>query len=57
MIKGLGGEDAYRQYIIERGSRGGSVKVPKGFAVNRELASIAGRKGGLVKASNRRVSK
>ena len=29
------------------GSKGGSAKVPKGFAVNLDLASEAGRKGGL----------
>lgn len=28
------------------GSKGGRVRGPKGFALNRELASIAGRKGG-----------
>lgn len=28
------------------GAMGGKAKVPKGFALNRELASSAGRKGG-----------
>ena len=37
------GEDYYRNI----GSLGGRAKVPKGFALNRERASIAGRKGGL----------
>lgn len=36
------GEDYYK----ELGRLGGSKKVPKGFAVNRELARIAGAKGG-----------
>ena len=34
--------DHYR----EVGKIGGSRKVPKGFAINRELASRAGKKGG-----------
>lgn len=37
------GEDFY----IVIGSKGGKAKVPKGFAMNKELASRAGRKGGL----------
>jgi len=37
------GEDFYSKI----GAIGGSKKVPKGFAVDRELASQAGRKGGL----------
>lgn len=36
------GEDFYRTI----GARGGSAKVPKGFAMNRERASLAGQKGG-----------
>lgn len=31
------------------GKKGGSAKVPKGFALNRELARLAGKKGGLIK--------
>jgi general stress protein YciG len=31
------------------GKRGGQAKVPKGFAVNRELAAKSGRVGGLAK--------
>jgi len=38
------GEDFYCMI----GSRGGKAKVPKGFAVNRELASQAGAKGGRI---------
>lgn len=38
------GEDFYCMI----GSRGGKAKVPKGFAVNRELASKAGAKGGRI---------
>lgn len=38
------GEDYYRNI----GSMGGKAKVPKGFAVNRELAKKAGALGGKV---------
>lgn len=41
------GEDHYRKI----GALGGMVRVPKGFAINRELARTAGAKGG--KASKR----
>jgi len=55
MIKDLGGEEAYRQYIIERGRRGGLKQVPKGTArMSKEKHLEISRKGGLVKASNRR---
>lgn len=30
------------------GSKGGSAKVPKGFATNHQLAAEAGRKGGQI---------
>jgi general stress protein YciG len=37
------------RFYAEIGRKGGSVtNVKKGFAVNRALASIAGRKGGLI---------
>lgn len=36
--------DFYRK----RGAMGGRACVPKGFALNRELASEAGRKGGRI---------
>lgn len=38
------GEDYYA--LI--GSRGGSKRVPKGFSMNRELASLAGALGGKI---------
>lgn len=34
-------------FYINAGRIGGSAKVPKGFAINRELAAEAGRRGGL----------
>lgn len=37
------GEDYYKKL----GAKGGKSKVPKGFGVNKKLASEAGRKGGL----------
>ena len=41
-------------YWKKMGAIGGKVKVPKGFAVRRDLAVSAGRKGGKV---SRRVKK
>jgi uncharacterized protein len=38
------GADFYRRI----GRKGGKARVPKGFAVNRELASKAGFKGGCI---------
>jgi len=38
------GED----YFKNIGSKGGKAKVPKGFALNRELASKAGAIGGRI---------
>ena len=38
------GEDFYQK----AGQLGGKVKVPKGFAINIELARIAGAKGGRI---------
>jgi general stress protein YciG len=35
-------------YYAEIGRTGGLAKVPKGFALNRELARTAGAKGGTV---------
>ena len=48
--KKLHGDDFYR--II--GSKGGQTKPskPRGFAANRELASIAGTKGGRISRRN-----
>ena len=42
------GEDFY----CKLGVIGGRAKVPKGFALNRELASTAGRRGGRVSRRN-----
>lgn len=37
-----------KDFFKEMGRKGGKACVPKGFAMNRELASEAGRKGGAV---------
>jgi general stress protein YciG len=47
--KKLHGSDFYTRI----GSRGGQAKVPKGFAVNRELAKQAGSKGGTISKRTR----
>lgn len=46
------GEDFYR--LI--GVIGGSKKVAKGFAVNRELAKLAGAKGGKKSRRNKNIN-
>lgn len=35
-----------RRKMLEGARKGGRVKVKKGFATNKELARLAGRKGG-----------
>lgn len=35
-------------FYVKAGAKGGKATVPKGFAVNRELARAAGRKGGQI---------
>ena len=37
-----------KDFFREMGRKGGKACVPKGFAMNRELASEAGRKGGKI---------
>lgn len=46
MIRKHGSYEAYLEYQRSISSKGGKVRVPKGFATNRELAREAGRKGG-----------
>lgn len=49
MAQKLGGEDQARNYFREIGRKGGSVSgVKKGFALNRDLAKLAGKKGGTI---------
>jgi len=40
-------------YYTAIGTKGGKAKVPKGFAVNRELARLAGAKGGKISKRKR----
>lgn len=35
-------------FYVKTGALGGLAKVPKGFALNRELARLAGKKSGKV---------
>lgn len=46
------GEDFFKRI----GKKGGSVSCEKGFALNHELARIAGKKGGKVSKRNRKDS-
>ena len=43
-IAKYGSEEAYKQHLREVASKGGKVKVPKGFAKNIELARANGKK-------------
>lgn len=43
-IKKHGTYDLWRASMSVRGRMGGEVKVPKGYAINRELAAEQGRK-------------
>lgn len=42
----LGGPQALKVWRQHLGTVGGSVQVPKGFAMDRDKAVLAGRKGG-----------
>ncbi len=55
MIKKYGGLKEYRAAMAERGRRGGKAEVPKGFAMNPELAKQAGAKGTESKRKKRNV--
>lgn len=47
MIKKYGSEAAWKEQMRLIGKRGGSVKTFKGFAMDIERASEAGKKGGV----------
>ena len=47
--------EAYRQHMASIGSKGGRNGNTGGFAADRELASIAGKKGGSVSKRGKRV--
>ena len=47
MVKRLGSKEAVSKFMSERGSRGGQVSCPKGFAsMPTEKVAAAGRIGG-----------
>lgn len=50
MIENLGGKKAYKAFMQGIGRKGGQASPPekRPFALNRELASRAGTKGGKV---------
>jgi general stress protein YciG len=48
MIEKHGSLEKVKEIQTAIGKRGGLAKVPKGFAVNRELAMRAGRKAGTI---------
>lgn len=49
------GEDFYKQIGRKGGLKNSKDGVVKGFAVNRELASIAGAKGGRISRRGKKV--
>jgi len=44
LIERYGSEQAYLEYMRDKGRKGGVVKVQKGFSMNRELASKMGKR-------------
>ena len=53
MVKKHGSEEAARAWYRKLGAKGGRVRSPiKGFGSNRELARIAGAKGGAISRRN-----
>lgn len=52
MINKYGSEEAWRAFMQEVGAKGGSKKVPKGFALSGK-ASSAGKKGGHISRRTR----
>lgn len=48
MIAKHGSEEAWREWMRQNAAKGGRNGTTGGFAANRELASIAGRKGGRI---------
>lgn len=50
-LKAKQGKDFYARI----GRKGGQAEVTKGFGTNKELASIAGRKGGRVRRYSTRI--
>jgi general stress protein YciG len=53
MIERHGSEEVWKHYMRSIASKGGQAKVPKGFALNRELAKLAGSKGGTISKRTR----
>ncbi len=49
-----GSIEKWKAFQAKTGKKGGLAKVPKGFAINKQLARIAGAKGGRI---SRRKSK
>lgn len=48
MIKKHGSREAVTEFMRQIGAEGGKLGTTGGFYQNRELASIAGRKGGSI---------
>jgi general stress protein YciG len=56
MINKHGSREAVTEHQRTVGAKGGSAKVPKGFALNPKLASRAGRRGGRISKRKKVVS-
>ena len=57
MVAKHGSEEAARAWFRSIGQKGGKAGNTGGFAANRELARIAGRKGGLISRKTKKVPK
>lgn len=53
LIERYGSEEAYLQYMRDKGRKGGKAQVQKGFSMNRELASRVGRYSKTVEKSTK----
>lgn len=59
MIKKLGSEEAYKDWMKSNASKGGKAGVgnPRGFALNHDLAVAAAKKAGMLSKRGRRYVK
>ena len=55
MVKKHGSYEKWCMYMRENGSKGGKKTGMKGFALNKELAISAGRKGGKISKRGKKL--
>lgn len=55
MIEKHGSEEAWKAWMRQNAAKGGKLGTTGGFAANRELARIAGAKGGTISRRGKKV--